>query len=380
MTKKEQILELSAQGFSTSEIAKKIKTDLRYVRRIKNNENEIIYLRAENARLRRELEKHKKSEALFSRLEEVIHSIIPNRYYCEYETQKKKNAIKETAVLVLSDMHADQNIKSERVQNFENYNFEEVCKRAQRIVDVTISHLKDNLKGYSFEKLIVCALGDLVSGEIHNLIQFSEWQNAIKNAMATGELLSMMLCDLAKYFPIEFYGVVGNHGRRFKKKQYQSPHNNWDYLVMTYMKRCLESLKSRVKIYLPESYSCAFNIYKWNFIINHGDDIKSWNSIPYYGIERKTRRLIAVNTIRQQAIHYFIFAHFHSSASIQSTTGEVFVNGKWMATDEYALEKLGEVSEPYQLLFGVHPKYGATWRLPIKLKENIKNIRYKISF
>ena len=105
----------------------------------------------------------------------------------------------------------------------------------------------------------------------------------------------------------------------------------------------------------------------------------SWNSIPYYGIERKTRRLIAVNTIRQQAIHYFIFAHFHSSASIQSTTGEVFVNGKWMTTDEYALEKLGEVSEPYQLLFGVHPKYGATWRLPIKLKEDIKKIRYKIS-
>ena len=378
---KNKILELAKQGLSTSEIAKKLNCDSRYVRRVKNSnhENELIYLRTENQRLRAELEKRKQSEALFSKIEEVILEYIPPAYYTEYTPVKRKSSIKETAVLVISDMHADQNIKSERVQQFEDYNFNEACKRAQRIVDVTISHLTENLQGYNFEKLVVCCLGDLVSGEIHNLNQFSEWQNSIKSAMATGELLSMMLTDLSKYFKIDFYGVVGNHGRRTKKKSYQSPHNNWDYLVMVYAKKRLERLKDRIIFYLPDSYSCGFSIYGWNFIINHGDDIKSWNSIPFYGIERKSRRLIAVNSLKNKTIHYFIFAHFHTTATLQSTTGEVLLNGKWMVTDEFALEKLGDVSEPYQLLFGVHPKYGITWRMPIKLRDTSKTCRYKVS-
>jgi len=149
---KNKILELAKQGLSTSEIAKKLNCDSRYVRRVKNSnhENELIYLRTENQRLRAELEKRKQSEALFSKIEEVILEYIPPAYYTEYTPVKRKSSIKETAVLVISDMHADQNIKSERVQQFEDYNFNEACKRAQRIVDVTISHLTENLQGYNF--------------------------------------------------------------------------------------------------------------------------------------------------------------------------------------------------------------------------------------
>jgi hypothetical protein len=66
--------------------------------------------------------------------------------------------------------------------------------------------------------------------------------------------------------------------------------------------------------------------------------------------------------------NYFLFGHFHNMATQQHTTGETIINGSWNATDEFALEGLGAYSEPFQWLLGIHPKYGVTWRLPVKLR------------
>jgi len=128
--------------------------------------------------------------------------------------------------------------------------------------------------------------------------------------------------------------------------------------------------EKRLKVFFPDSWSMGLSIYDWNFVLNHGDDIRSWNSIPWYGIERKTRRLNAIGAVTGNIPNYFLFGHFHNMATQQHTTGETILNSSWMATDEYALNSLGAFSEPFQWLFGVHPQYGITWRLPIKLRGN----------
>jgi hypothetical protein len=125
-------------------------------------------------------------------------------------------------------------------------------------------------------------------------------------------------------------------------------------------------------------------IYDYNFVLNHGDDVKGNFGIPFYGLERKTRRLTALGAVTGVIPNYYCFGHFHTNSSLQHTTGEIFVNGSFNATDEYAFESLSAYSEPQQLLMSVHPKYGVTWRMPIHLrvadwkKEERKPGRYNI--
>jgi hypothetical protein len=86
-------------------------------------------------------------------------------------------------------MHADQEILSKRVLGLEEFNFNVACKRMERLVDTTISHLTQNMTNYNFEKLYIFSLGDLINGDIHSGKDHSEWGNAIKNALGVGEIM-----------------------------------------------------------------------------------------------------------------------------------------------------------------------------------------------
>jgi len=334
----------------------------------------ITRLEDENKKLRSELKGAQRESTVFKMLASIIEQQPPFSTFTPYNSIiDRKAKITESAMLVFSDCHADQEILPVRVRGLEEFSFDVACQRAERIVDTTISHLTDNMgKNYRFETLYIAGLGDYVNGEIHCGTEHSKWGNALKNAMGMGELFAMMVTDLSRYFKkIVVCSVSGNHGRRSIKKNYRGAHDNWDYMVMAHAATRLKGLidEGRVEVFAPDSWSMITTIYGWNFVLNHGDDIKGWNSIPYYGIERKTRRLNAIGSVTGVIPHYYLFGHFHQMSSTQHTTGETIVNGSWSATDEYALEGLGAYSEPYQWLLGVHPTYGLTWRMPIKLRK-----------
>jgi hypothetical protein len=66
---------------------------------------------------------------------------------------------------------------------------------------------------------------------------------------------------------------------------------------------------------------------------------------------------------------YFVMGHHHVTASLADVDGELLVNGSWVGTDPFAFNALAGYREPTQLLHGMTAKYGATWRLPIKLRS-----------
>ena len=348
----------------------------------------VLRITDENTKLKQELNDAKRDSSIIKEVAEIIETIEPIKCIPPYKPLYNKSAtIQESAILVLSDSHADQQILSGRVQGLEEYNFNVACKRGERIVDVTTSHLLENMKNYSFKTLYVFGVGDYVSGEIHGAKEHSQWKNSIKNSMATGELFAQMLAELAqKFSKIVFISVSGNHGRFSQKKDYRGAQENWDYLVGMHVKTRLQSLieNGSLDVVIPDAWSTVVNIEGWNFVLGHGDDIKSFSGLPFYGIERKTRRLMSVNAVNGIVPHYFVMGHFHQKTSLAHTMGEIFINGAWNATDEFALESLGAYTEPSQLLMGVHPKYGVSWRMPIRLRtdnwqvEEKKKSRYNV--
>ena len=61
--------------------------------------------------------------------------------------------------------------------------------------------------------------------------------------------------------------------------------------------------------------------------------------------------------------------HFHNiNCGVQFSRIMFFSNGSFVTDDVFAEEVLAVASIPSQLLIGVHPKYGVTWRYAIQLK------------
>lgn len=321
--------------------------------------------------LKRSYQKNSIIQALANNL--VIKPIKPLPKRPQFKNTKKT----EDLVLHLSDGHVDQIVNPEQVGGLEKYNFEIACARAETLIDETIKWTA-SLNNIQFKRLWIFAYGDHVNGEIHNSIEVSEWRNAFKSAEACGKLHALMFRDLASVFDdIQIIYLPGNHGRRTLKKDYENPQNNWDYLVARIAKLTCQDL-SNVHFHIPNAFSFALDINGHGFYLAHGDDIRGWNGIPFYGIQRKTQRLTALSSVTKQKLKYFCIGHFHQLSNLSNLDGEVFINGPWLATTPYIYESTGGFTEPCQLLHGVHKDHGISWRLKVYMRGKTKPERYKI--
>ena len=114
----------------------------------------------------------------------------------------------------------------------------------------------------------------------------------------------------------------------------------------------------------------------------HGDDIRSNLGVPFYGMVRRQSKLMALNSITDSLrIRYFCMGHHHVAASLADLDGELIVNGAWPANDQFSYNAFAGYREPCQLLHGVNPKYGITWRMLVRLKHDAEHDgpkRYKV--
>ena len=279
----------------------------------------------------------------------------------------------EDLVAVFSDAHADQLIPAHRTIGIEDYDWVEFCYRFEWWMHVLVDWTQRHLKNHRFGRLWLLALGDNIVGDQHGGKMHSFYQNAAKGSLAVGDVLSQGVRNLTHYFDeIVVICLSGNHGRWAKAYDWRGAHEHFDYLVATQLATRLEHFidEGRVVVHAPDAWSAVANIQGWNFLLSHGHEVKSWNSIPYYGIERKQRRMQALLNLNDVTMHYWVIGHFHtSSAGAQTPAGETFMNGSWMWTSEFAAQAAGLASKPFQLMFGVHKDHGVSWRLPISVSD-----------
>jgi len=351
----------------------------------------ILQLEAQNIALKDENNRCKKSykaaqrnnsvfEALADEMKKVVKPISPLPKAIKLKSKSKR--IRETLVAHLSDEHADHDVQPHQVGGIERYNFPIALRRAEEYVDSLLKFSQKTLHNYHFETLWIFAHGDHTSGEIHGSVEHSYYRNQFRNSLAIGQMHALMLRDLASYFEnVKILYVPGNHGRRTPKKDYYGAWDNWDYLVAEAAKMHCSAIEN-IEFLIPDSFSVGVEIEGWGFHVTHGDEIRSWNSIPWYGIERKTRRLSSMTAAQGKRVHYYCLGHFHNPATQAALDGETIINGSWVATDPYAYEKLSVFTEPSQWIHGVHKDRGISWRLNMKLRtprEHLGPNRYVVN-
>jgi transcriptional regulator with XRE-family HTH domain len=334
---------------------------------------EIAHLRDERNLARRQLKQAAKTQGLFQAVvEEMDTRVKPMgplpRQRPAFKPDDK--VVEEHLVMHLSDGHHDQVVTLDDSGGLEKYDFPISMCRAERLVDSTLKWTQQTLAPqFRFPSLTVLAYGDHTSGEIHGAAGRSYFKNCFKNCHAIGQLHALMYRDMAPYFEqVNIVYVPGNHGRRTQKKDYHGAHDNWDYLIGKMAQMYCRDIEN-ISFTIPNSFSANIDIGGVGFHIFHGDDVRSNLGIPWYGLEKRRHRLMALDNVRVGTpIRYYCCGHFHRPGSTTEVNGEMLINGAWPATDAYAYNSLAGYTEPSQLIHGVNQKYGITWRLPVKLR------------
>lgn len=342
-------------------------------RRILELEAEIVHLTDERNREKAKVKAGAKTAGLFmAMVAEMDKRIRPFATLPSLFKPRPKAEIVEHVVMHLSDGHHDQVVMPEECGGLETYNFPISCARAERYVDSVIEWTQDTLAPkFQFPVLTVLAYGDHTSGEIHGHAERSYYRRQMNNCLAIGQLHALMFRELAPYFDtLNVVYVPGNHGRRTPKKDHYGAHDNWDYLVAKIAELYCRDHEN-ISFLIPDAFSVNLDINGVGFNVSHGDDVKSNLGIPFYGMVRRQKGLVALGaatgTLRPR---YFVMGHHHVASSLSDIDGELLINGAWVGTDAYAYNSFAGYRRPSQWLHGVNPKHGITWRMAVNLKHD----------
>ena len=271
----------------------------------------------------------------------------------------------EVALLVLSDCHIGKKTKS--------YNPRVFAKRLRSLEASMLSIVSSLRSIRPIRKLVLVFNGDLVDSTSIYPGQAMDGVSmpTIDQIFTVGvpELTGFLLFCLANFEEVEVYCQRGNHGRLYQAKWVVSKGTNWDvvlYKALEVATRGQDRLTWHIN---PLEWKSMFKILGHGFLATHGDMIRQYYNLPFYGLVRQSTRWQSAYRKRIK-LDYFLFSHFHSAcAGLRFNQVEVFVNGSFITDDTFGEEQIGVSSTPEQVFLGIHEKTGVSWRYVLDLTK-----------
>ena len=335
--------------------------------------------RVEQERLRENFDKDllaqlKRQKATTDALIEAIAEIVPKVPKAEVPrlSEPKTDGRAQTALLILSDIHIGQVVNSSEVQGLGGYNFQVFKQRKAALINAVRSIIRHHQVAHPVKRLHIAWLGDNLEGD---QIYPSQRLNIDLDLMqqvfgGVEELAEIPLSFLDLVDHIDNECVVGNHGRVGRKGDNKT-YVNWDYVLYRTLQLKLGLYEERIRWHIPESFFTTPEIEGWNWLFWHGDDVKSWAGIPWYGLQRAVGNWIQIFNHMGRRFDYAAVGHFHQEAKVDQAASEFFINGSWVGTNEYSL-RLRSANTPKQTLLFIHPVHGVTARYPVQLERPSK--------
>jgi len=320
-------------------------------------------LEKDNLLLRHKVEELKlelgKNEAQFETIRRELKSIKcldPIPIAAPVAAKGTKVSAPLSAVLVLSDWHIGEYTESDNIENFNQYNWAIAQKRAYYLQKQFVNWVAVQRTATIVDELVVVVVGDMISGDIHYELQVTNEFPAPVQAVRAGVLLSKTIAELSANFKsvrVE-YVTLDNHSRLTKKPQWKEGGlNSYNYIVAWVVGERLNLLKN-VEVSLYANMKALIDVQGFKYLCMHGHNIKGWAGFPWYGTDRQIAREAKSRRRRKNKnFDKVIIGHFHSPL----WTPDYIVNGSMSGTSELD-HAMGRDSEPCQVAFLVHPKYG----------------------
>ena len=214
-------------------------------------------------------------------------------------------------------------------------------------------------------RLHIFFLGDIVDGRLifkGQTIQTD--RSVIGQCIIAIEKIAELVLWAASIYPwqVTCSCVIGNHGRIGNKGEL-SVMDNFDYLIYRMLERFLCNVPN-VTLNVPNSPRMIIEIMGRRHLLTHGDNMKSWGGIPFYGFDRAKARFSELFQDAGEQFDYIHIGHFHQTAALR---GKQFMNGCWPGGSQFSIDVMQVGSIPTQQFHAVHPVHGIVLTREIQL-------------
>ena len=318
----------------------------------------LAYLRAENERLNGNLSslvaRLGKQQELADRIAAAVPAAEPLRPLPRPTTARPGTPV--AACLLLSDFHIGERISAAETEGFGAFDWSVAQKRLRSITEDFVRWIQTQRHGYKIDQCAVFGLGDYISGDIHRELSVTAEFPVPVQAAKAGVLIGETVARLASAFrSVDFYAVgADNHGRLTPKPQCKQKATNSMSFVVHAIARAYLASHRNVRMVEAEGMKYVATVAGWKFLLEHGDTVRAWMGIPYYGLERERAREATRRMNTDRTFHYEVMGHWHLPGLV---AGNIIVNGSLSGTSEYD-HAAGRHSPPAQVAFLVSPKHG----------------------
>jgi len=304
-----------------------------------------------------ELEKELALHQHLSKLSEIV---IPENW----EILQKNN--KEVVAFTLSsDWHIDEEVISEEIGGVNSYNEAIGRKRIEAYFKYVLRLLNMCRTESVIKRLVVGALGDAISGWIHEEFIETNTMTPPEAVIVAFELYVSGLDFLLREGDLDEIDVIcccGNHSRITKKPQVKRSYKkSYEWLMYQFLAKWYAMKgEKRIKFKLPTGYFNWLTVFGKDIRFHHGNRIQYRGGVG--GIHIPLRKAIAQwNKARHADLD--ILGHWHS----RETSRDYVINGSVVGYNEFAEFIKADFGPPEQAFFVIHPKYGKTAEFPIVL-------------
>jgi len=320
------------------------------------------------------ISKRKKKE-IFNNIEKISKKVVENLEKRERFTPltKKSSLKKEVWLQMISDFHYGLRVKPVEIGGMFEYNSKIAKRELDYLLMKTCRILEYHLNRP--DKLVITFLGDMIDNAIMRDNQMASIEFQITDQiMGVVELYTDYIIALSKYFKeIKCFGVYGNHGRITQKLRGAHPKDNFDRIVYWSIQERLKGIDN-ISLEFTEAQHMLIEVEGWRFWLEHGDTVRSWVGIPFYGAKREKNDISDMLNKFSEKADYVLVAHFHQDAEFEN----IYMNGSFVGGDIFSVGKLRRMSMPSQTILGVNQKHGVVWKRRIQLIDEPKNMKIKV--
>lgn len=191
--------------------------------------------------------------------------------------------------------------------------------------------------------------------------------NVEQQASEVAHLLSDMIVEQQESWAggVDVHCVAGNHGRAGK---FAHEAANWDLVTYRYMSLLLRE-RAGINVSIPRADESPFlrkvDIHGHGYLLYHGHDIRTWGSIPWYGILLRLLRWYSALPGWTVAT----MGHFHTLGYWRFNNLTALSTGTMVTDDEWSLRVLGWEPVSSWWLFGVDETRPVTWQMALDLRD-----------
>jgi predicted phosphodiesterase len=273
-----------------------------------------------------------------------------------------------TLVTMLSDCHFDEVVNPAELGFRNAYSRAIAEMRLARYFEQVVRLSRDYLTGMTYDGVVLCLGGDLISGDIHEELSQTNEAQALDTVLHWSSKIAGGIELLADEFgKVHVPVVVGNHGRRTRKPKAKGrARDNFDWMIGQLIARHFDR-DSRVTFEIPDGTDCMVKVYDTTILLTHGDQVSGGGGIG--GIWPPIMRMAAKKRVRHQ-FDFVMMGHWHQL--IMASTAGLIVNGSLKGEDEYAATMNFAPERAQQAMFTVAPHYGVTFSAPVIVDDRAK--------